>query len=178
MNRYRLLLIIILSSVLSVYALTPQVFYTDSALTVNGADPISGIWLTQPGSALISIEPTSPQGVYNLYVLDSPDYTIVPGTLVAHLSATADSQKYDAEFILPSTGLTGDTGGNRTMSAVITLTEEGRFTITHYRRENRLSLRRLLPFLFRSILRDSDRPGALDGAVRINPQSPSLIISL
>ncbi len=178
MNRIWFILIILLGTVTGASALTPQVFYPDSALTVNGADAISGIWLTQPGSALISIEPAAPQGAYNLYILDSPDYTILPGTLAAHLSATADPNKYDAEFIIPTTDLTGETGGERTLDAVITLTEEGRFTITHFRRESRMSLRRMLPFLFRSILRDSDRPGSLDGAVRINPPSSSLIISL
>ncbi len=62
MNRIWFILIILLGTVTGASALTPQVFYPDSALTVNGADAISGIWHTQPGSALISIEPAAPQG--------------------------------------------------------------------------------------------------------------------
>ncbi len=134
-------------------------------------DPVEGIWRATAGGAVFEIK-TAPglPGEYVLTMLDSPDYTIEPGTEFGRMSLTAAPGVFDARLRL-SPGerpVTNPLKEYRTV--VMELTGEGRMTFKAYEKSRILSLHRLLPYLFRISVTDRNtRPEGMDGAVRIDP---------
>ena len=70
----------------------------------SGPEAIEGVWrLTAPGnsSTLIAIERESP-GDYVITVVEAPDRSLVPGTLIGRASRGAERGIYDAWFYASS----------------------------------------------------------------------------
>ena len=142
----------------------------------GGADlaPVEGVWLMSGDGALLAIERRAGSlDVYDVVLLDSPDFTVMPGTQLGLLRQTARAGVYDVS-LRTAPGLRSDYKDKlgRGHDYVLELGEDGRFTLSGYHRGKRISLRRWLPYLFRvSVVENSTRPEGLDGAVRVFPPS-------
>ena len=132
-----------------------------------GADPLGGIWRMGPDGATIAILPTpSSQGHFEIYLLDSPDMSVIPGQIIGSASATGSYGTYDAEF-----SGTGKLISKR-QRFILTLSSDGSLGFKSYKKGKKISLWRWLPYLFRFSVSDYDtRPSAVDGAVRLYPSN-------
>lgn len=140
--------------------------------------PIEGVWLMSADGALIAIAAMpGDASSYSVTLIDSPDFTIEPGTPLGQLSPMAKTGVYDLSLAAVP-GLKRDFKDKlgRRMSYVLEMVENGRFTLSAYHRGKRISLRRWLPYLFRvSVVENATRPEGLDGAVRIYPPSEATL---
>jgi len=139
--------------------------------------PLEGVWLMSADGAMIAIESESGNaGSYKVTLVDSPDFTVRPGTPLGTLTATARPGVYDLTLTTVP-GLRKDYKDRlgRRHNYILETKENGRFTLSAYHRGRRISLRRWLPYLFRvSVVENATRPEGIDGAVRIYPPSASL----
>lgn len=136
--------------------------------------PVVGIWRMgqEDGNAVICILPSAESDEkFNIFLLDSPDWTIPSGALCGEIKATADPSVFDCRMREFSDSRTLAEALSTNTTATVILTElNRRMTFKPYRRSKRISLRRWLPYLFRvSVIEDSNRPDGLDGAVRLYP---------
>ncbi len=139
-------------------------------------DPVEGLWSMSPagGGALFSIiaAPGRP-GVFEMRILESPDWRVAENTLCGEVRAAARPGVYDCRMAAdPSKSSFAPALSTHT--ATIELASDGaRLIIRPYRRRHRISLRRWLPYFFRiSIHEENTRPDDLDGAVRLYPPIP------
>lgn len=132
----------------------------------RGADPLGGIWRIGPGGAIIAILPVAAsRGQFDIYLLDSPDMSVIPGGKIGSAVSTGANGTYDAEF----------SGAGKLISKrqrfIITLSPDGTLAFKSYKKGKKISLWRWLPYLFRFSVSEYDtRPASVDGAVRIYPQ--------
>lgn len=127
-----------------------------------------GVWRMQPGGALFRVEAGTSAGRYEVFVVESPDFSVAPGARMGSMTAMASAGVYDAEF-----AENPGAAGSRTHHFIIEVDDEaGRMSMRPYRARAGVSFRRWLSYLFRVGIVDSDRPDGHDGAVRISP-SPS-----
>lgn len=168
----RCLLTIILAIITTSNALS-QCFDIDSIMTslaTRPIDPIEGVWQFMPDEATIVIEATS-SGHFKLTVVDSPDVSIIPGTIMGTASLSAKQGTYDA---LIATKYDGD---SYTFSShhhfTLTLSDENSSLIfNEYSTGTTVNLWRMVPYMFRhSITKKNTRPSGLDGCHRIYPPS-------
>lgn len=137
-------------------------------------DPVEGVWRTTAGGAVFEVKaaPGLP-GEYVMLVIDSSDYTVEPGTEFGRMSLTASPGVFDARMRISPSDKSVTNPFKEYRTVVIELTGEGRMTFKAYDKSRRISLRRLVPYLFRISVSERDtRPQGLDGAVRIDPPSP------
>lgn len=132
-----------------------------------GTDPLSGIWRMGPDGATVAILPvTASQGRFNIYLLDSPDMSVIPGGLIGSAASTGANGTYDAEF-----AGTGKFVSKR-QRFIMTLSPDGTLGFKSYKKGKKISLWRWLPYLFRFSVSDyNTRPSAVDGAVRLYPSN-------
>ncbi len=131
----------------------------------KGADPISGIWRIGGDGATIAILPQ--QGSiarFDIFLLDSPDMSVIPGKMTGSAVTTGQLCTYDATL----SDVTA--GKSKRFRCIMTIGNDGHLTIKPYKQGKRISLRRWLPHLFRITVSDYDtRPSGVDGAVKIYP---------
>lgn len=151
-----LLLTALLLTLQAINATDPRRGYNNadsvaSRIMASGPHPIEGIWQFPADGSLMAIERTdSPSGatVYRLTVVSSADRTVRPGTLIGEATPAGDSSTFDARI---STGGQGRLSGGR---FTIRLGEEAsRLAFTKARSEYYLDLTRLLPYMFRRVIR-------------------------
>lgn len=130
-----------------------------------GDNPITGIWRMGGDGATIAILPVRGKTeTFDIYMLDSPDMSIIPGGKTGSLRTTGETAVYDAEF------KTKKFLRDKTFRFILTLGKDGILTFKSYRRDKTVSLWRLLPYMFRYTVQSHDtRPGAVDGAYKIYP---------
>lgn len=135
---------------------------------------IEGVWQISGNGAIFDIKPEPGySGRYKLTIIDSPDYSVVPGSFFGTLAATATPGQYDAAVSIDPEGKTGSSRSTRNF--IFEFDEShSRCTLRPYSAGKRISLRRLLPYLFRITIEDrGSRPEGTVGAVRIDtPQTP------
>lgn len=133
----------------------------------RGADPLIGIWRIGPDGAIIAIIPTyAASGQFDIYLLDSPDMSVIPGERIGSASATRQLATYDA--VLANLGKLLQ----KNQRFIITIERDGSLAFKSYKKGKRLSLWRLAPYLFRySVSEQNTRPSSVDGAVRLYPSN-------
>lgn len=136
-----------------------------------------GVWeTTASGSVLRFSRRAGARDAYTVAVVESSDYRIDPGTVIGTLTATAVPLCYDAEFFADPAESSVKLKDKKQTFIVEFDTGMRSCTFKAYRRGKRVNLRRLLPYLFRIAVIDSDnRPEGIDGAVRIDT-TPSPVI--
>lgn len=136
-----------------------------------------GVWeTTASGSVLRFSRLAGARDAYTVAVIESSDYRIAPGTIIGSLTATAVPLCYDAEFISHPAESSVSLKGKKQNFIVEFDSRMRSCTFKAYRRGKRVSLRRLLPYLFRIAVIESDnRPEGIDGAVRIDT-TPSPVV--
>ncbi|MDE5567879.1 MAG: hypothetical protein K2J12_05500 [Muribaculaceae bacterium] len=132
----------------------------------RGADPLGGIWRMGPDGATIAILPVAAsQGRFEIYLLDSPDMSVIPGGKIGSAVSTGVNGTYDAEF-----AGAGKLTAKR-QRFIITLSADGNLNFRSYKKGKKISLGRWLPYLYRVSVSDyNTRPTSVDGAIRVYPR--------
>ena len=133
----------------------------------RGADPLCGIWRIGGDGALIAILPeTASTARFEIYLLDSPDMSVIPGNKIGSATATGQPGIYDAELAQSQSLL------KKRQRYIFTLDRDGYLSLKPYKQGKKVSLWRLLPYLFRASVSVSDintRPASVDGAIKVYP---------
>ena len=165
-SRFCLLYLCLLLTAICSYGAEPMTRKkARETIDLRGADPLGGIWRMGAGGATIAILPAAAtRGQFDIYLLDSPDMSVIPGKKIGSVTSTGSDGTYDAEFI----------GQGKLMSKrerfIMTLTSDGNLNFKSYKKGRKLSLWRWLPYLYRFSVSEYDtRPTTVDGAVRLYP---------
>ena len=136
------------------------------------SDPVEGLWqMSATGGGAVFELRACPglKGVFELRMIDSPDWRIPEGEVCGRVKAASRPGVYecvmDAAPGARKKSLKGD------YTATLELDDTGqRLVFKPYSKYRRVSLHRWLPYFFRVTLeRDNPRPSDLEGAVRIGP---------
>ena len=135
---------------------------------------IEGLWQWVEDGAIIAIERDFINEAitrYRMVIVESPQRSIRPGTVMGYLTTTAKRGNFDAR-IYTDNDLTGLL--SKTKSFNIVMSDDTHFSITSYREGISVNLWRLIPYMYRiNISTKSNRPQGLDGCIKIFPPSTS-----
>lgn len=131
----------------------------------RGSDPLCGLWRMGTDGATVAILPVNAsRGRFDIFLIDSPDLSAIPGRLIGNAVSTGSAATYDAEFA------GAGKFHNRRQRFIITLGDDGHLHFKPYKKGKKISLWRWLPYLYRFTITDIDtRPTNADGAVRVYP---------
>lgn len=137
-------------------------------IDVRGSDPLSGIWQLGGDGAVIAIVPErSTTARFEIYLLDSPDMSVIPGNQIGTAVATGQPGRYDVSL----DGTQNIVRKKRRF--IFTIDDTGHLKINPYKQGKKVALWRLIPYMFRVSVSDVDtRPSTVDGAIKIYPPSP------
>ena len=154
-------------------AAPPAVIDVETVVPVRAdASSPAGVWKAGDGGALFGVRPLPGyDGSFELFIVDSPDYPELPGTVFGTMRTTGRAGVYDARLakgIGPARGLLGQKSHN----CIIELSQDcSSLVFRSYRRGKTVNILRLLPYLFRLSVTDVDtRPAGIDGARRVSPE--------
>lgn len=145
-------------------------------------DPVEGIWQMNAvgGGALFSViaSPGRP-GVFELRLLEAPDWRVEPGALCGEVRAASRPGVYDCRMAA-SPGAEKPLGLGKYTATLELDAADGRLIFKPYSTTRRVSLRRWIPYFFRIVVHEENtRPRDLEGAVRVYPPAPgSMPVSL
>ena len=141
------------------------------ALSVGGEgagtpDGVCGVWQMGGDGAVFAVAEDSRSDCYTLTIVDSPDYSVLPGTPFGTMRHTGTTHRFDAQL------LTTPAGSPRKSSRLDYIIEfspaDGTLTFRHYSRGWAVNMLRALPYLFRiSVRRNDSRPEGIDAAHRL-----------
>lgn len=141
-----------------------------------GPHNIEGVWSFPDREALIAIERTSTTASsYRIVILRTPDRSIRPGTIMGLISPSGHPDTFDASLYTSSSNRGILSGPKR---FTLSLIDNGsRITFARVGSRYSIDLTRLLPYMFRRLIRVNRSGGktAPVGCVRIFPVPPSPI---
>lgn len=154
-----------------------QVVELGKDASTSGVDAC-GIWETTAGGSTLRLSRIpGARDAYSVAVIEASDYRLEPGTEVGVMTATATPRCYDAEFYTDPSSASGSFKSKKYHFIVEFDPSLRSCTFRAYRRGKRVSLRRMLPYLFRLAVIDGDnRPEGIDGAVRIDATPVPIIL--
>lgn len=140
--------------------------------------PVEGIWRMTGQGALIAITAHAGRdGLFDIHLLDSPDLTAEPYTLIGSATAGIKAGHYDLTLVDHPGRLRP---GHHNFIA--SFSDDGGtdyLRLEAYRRGHRVSLWRWIPYFFRvTVVQRSDRPDDHDGLVRVYPEAAASFITL
>ena len=141
----------------------------------RGVNPLSGIWRIGGDGATVAILPVAASSTrFDIYLIDSPDMSVIPGNKIGSAVSTGETGTFDAEMI------SGQGFTEKRMRYIMTLGQDGRLSFRSYKKGKKISLWRFIPYLFRFSVRNVDtRPESVDGAIKIypdgQPSGPTLL---
>ena len=175
-----LLFLLLLMTASPAYGGAPRLMAPDSVCSGQGAGP-EGLWRMGADGAVFAVgrEPGS-RGAYVLTLISSPDLTIPSGTAFGTMTATGRPFTYDASLSKSLSGRGHKLSRKSYRDFVVEYSpESGLLTFTAYHRGRTLNVVRLLPYLFRFSIKESDsRPRGIDAACRISPPSVQYPVQL
>lgn len=139
-----------------------------------GADYIEGIWrMTDVADgAVVAIERESGNGVYRIVMIDGPDRSVLPGTVIGSVRAAARKGQYQAELaVAKGNNLSKLTGGTRQYT--LTLSDDGlRFVLEPHKGRWSTGVTLSIPLLLMRPRIGTNRVGraTTHGALRIYPR--------
>ena len=159
--------------------------YTDVITRLSQAPlhDIEGIWQFVDNATTIVIEQFNPDEIageqlhlYRIVIIDSNRLSIEPGTIMGYASVTTKENCFDARIFSD-----GKLNGILSIPKTLTLnlsTDASRLTFNEYKKEIKINLWRLIPYIYRVGVSFNDtRPKGLDGCIKIYPKSTSAPIS-
>lgn len=132
------------------------------------ADSPEGVWRIGDSGAVFEVRPLAgSDDSFELYLLSSPDLSILPGTVFGTMTSTGTRHVYEARIRLDSSRRTSP----KNHSFIFTLSDDATsLKMRHYVRGKQVSFYRWASYLFRVGIRNVDtRPADVDAAVRISP---------
>lgn len=143
------------------------------------ADPLTGRWQVNGDGAVFDIveAPGIPGELLWRYV-DGADLSIAPGTVVGTARRGASPGLYDCRLSCDPHKKTGATEG-RTVAFTATLDNNtaDNLVFHYYRHRRRVSLWRMLPYLFRvSVETNVEHPAGLEGARRVDAPQQYIVL--
>lgn len=118
-------------------------------IEASGPEAIEGVWrLTAPGnqSTLVAIERDAP-GAYAITVVEAPDRSLVPGTLIGRATRGAERGLYDAWFY--SSSPLASLSGLKRHEYTLKMGDEGnRLVFRRHRSPLAVNLYMSVPYLF------------------------------
>lgn len=144
-----------------------------AALAAGAADPLEGDWQVNGGGATLRFA-AARDGSLDIVWLDGPALDIAPGTCIGSAVPGASRGLYDCRV---ETALDGSGKRRATTFALRLDAGADSFSMEAYRRNRRISVRRLLPYLFRvAVIESPNRPAGLDGARRLGAPEPFIVL--
>ncbi|MBD5257687.1 MAG: hypothetical protein HDS52_03215 [Barnesiella sp.] len=132
----------------------------------RGLAAIEGVWRISGSEGMMAIAADPGSIFYRMILVESPDRTQRPGTVMGALTALGRKDSYDAMIFTSADD--GNLGSPKRFT--VTITDDGHLTITPVTDGLKLNLWRMLPYMFRNVVtRVNDRPNNLDGALRVYP---------
>lgn len=142
-----------------------------AAAAACSAQTPEGVWRMQPQGAVFAVRAGQAPGVFELVLLDSPDFTLPSDAVMGTMRTTATPWVYDAA-ISSRPGLPDSPTRNFIVEVE---PEEGRLKMKPYRGRRSLSIRRWAGYLFRLSVDYPNRPDDHDGAVRLSPNPGNIV---
>lgn len=139
---------------------------------------IEGEW-SFPGTGVrVAISAHTPDNIpsashidgYRIILLTAPNRSLRPGTVLGHVTSSAVKGKYDARMYTSISGLS--LSGPKHFTLTLDETEN-RIVFQKRQSSYSINLWRLLPYLFRNIVRKNETEQSIAGCVRVFP-APSL----
>ena len=142
------------------YIIPEQFLNTDA----TEADRLEGVWQMADDGALFAIRRVpAASATYELVMIESPDWQIAPGTAFGTLHATGNANIFDASLLTDPAD-----GHSRSRDVIFELSaDRQRITFRPYRRNRTVSFERWFRYLFRTTIKESNRPTGIDGALRL-----------
>lgn len=165
-------LVAIIITLLWALSSSAQLFVTDSiaALFADRAlDPVEGVWQWPDDGAVILISRHTASS-FTITLLDSPRPEVPPGKVIGKLISAPELGHYDCRLQSSSLGA----GSPSSNDCHVSISDSDFLIFSPYRRHDSLSIKRLIPYMFRLGLVRSSRPNRLDGPRRIYPPSTPL----
>lgn len=142
-------------------------------LSASPSDPVEGIWSATADGARVAVIPGAPSGApkhsgggYLLVILKSPRSGIPAGTVMGWCFPSARNGYYDSRLFTRCDGRVLSSPRRFTLH----LTDNCRLSMTEVHNGLELVPWRLLPYMFRSVIRERrDRARELDGLLRLWP---------
>ena len=134
---------------------------------------LGGLWQFGADGAVFEIVPTAVADSYELFIVDSPDFSVAPGSFFGTISHTGKGNYYEAVLLLSPEGKVRGAARRKTRNYIFEFNDEGtQLSMRNYRKGFGVNLLRALPYLVRiSVNRQDDRPQDVDGARRLAPAS-------
>lgn len=141
-------------------------------------EPIEGFWRMTGQGAMIAITAhIGRDGVYDIHLLDSPDLTVTPFTLIGQARAGLKAGSYDLTLTDHPGRLRP--GRHDFIATFDDNNDTDRLRLNAYRRGHRVSLWRWIPYFFRvTVVDKTNRPDDHDGLQRVYPEPQSGFITL
>lgn len=160
------------------YGKAPRV--VDLGTDIRSEIPLCGIWRIGVDGAVFEIRTAGIDGIYSLYLLSSPDFTIPSGTLFGTMKYTGTGRNYDVTLLAHPAGKNNATLTGKRHNFIFEFADSGDSFVMHaYRKGRRVNISRLLPYLMRvSVTSYDTRPNNIDGGRRIGPPAPPSRLSL
>ncbi len=133
--------------------------------------PLEGVWEMTANGATIAIERVENftrqrSSLYNIVIIDSPDRSIAPGTLMGKAIDSSDPAMFDALLYTDSS----DKGLSKAQNFSLHINKDGRLSLKRYKQGVWINLWKLVPYMWRrSFGKYDQRPEELDGMIRVYP---------
>ncbi len=139
----------------------------EAATPAEAAHAVCGLWQAGAAGALFRVEESATPGCFDLTVVDSPDYTMRPGTVFGTMKHTGTPHTFDASLMVTPEG--SYRKSTRLDYIIEYSPQSATLTFRHYNRNRSINALRMLPYLFRiSVSRTNARPEGIDAAHRIS----------
>lgn len=139
----------------------------DAVFADRALAPVEGVWRISGSEGTFAVVADPETIFYKIILVDSPDRSLTPGTLIGAMTALGRKNSFDARIF------TSEVGGllSSPKRFTVSLADDGRLIIVPVTDRLKVNLWRLLPYMFRnSVKHVNDRPKNLDGALRIYPE--------
>lgn len=141
-----------------------------AAAGLHARDAVEGDWrMTASGTEFRISRPPTGGDSFEIILIDSPDMSLLPGTLIGTARITPTPGRYVARMLLNPAHPHA-----RKRDVLLKITPEGNLEFEPFRSGKRISLWRWLPYLFRvTVLESGHEPAGINGAVRMGPDNRS-----
>ncbi len=135
---------------------------------------VEGVWMFPADGGMVAIERDpdikAPAVEYLMRIVSSSNRMLLPGTVIGRLRPTAKPETFAAR-LYTKVHPVDETLGSPAMFTLHLTHDDSRLELRHHRKGVRLNWWRLLPYMYRGLIRPFDEtPRDLDGCVRVYPE--------